>query len=1126
MMHLSLFDARARSGPGSRSRKKTPSKTTIGRIRKAQRKLAELGEVDVLTAGDNNVCPVCEEISEDGPYDLDTAEGLIPAHPFCRCAFVPAGTLTDAGEGPGHPFRGNQYTGGEQDWNIKRYGKGQWYIRTKNDDTLLGSISRSTGHKFLASRSWHKPSEAQTFSSLEEAIHHITGEEGRKAIAERRAKLIDFDPDEPRDPRGRWTFAGGPGGESWQKEADDALKGWKAEHPNVQAKTVELNRDLDKIMAEAAKFEHFKDWYDEQRPLLQKYFGEDWQLFAKFLSAASIQGGGKVNVGRALDAYVHFKLGGSVEEGQYTGVMNLHREQFKKAVEGELSGPKIVPFEKALRGDLSQVVVDRWMKRLLFKYPVDKGGTPQVPATQVIIKAMADKMGWKPAQLQAALWAVAMTRGGEKPWSLKKILADNEARIRSLMHTVHAFSDAIMDSGVHVLLSKLADAYRDARLLVTFLEKLQEAGDQQFGDADWDESKHLREPKGSSEGGRFASAGSGSIGSGIEALVEPLHLDPAVTDVGGDEWNKQTAVRLEREYQNVKPELEKIAEAAVTTGVPIHPIWANKEPDEEEQEYIPQSWGDISGDKQDEIFEDWKDKTAEDFLHDEIQNWQEGGDAMDDTKSQLAYALENMKHSNQYAFDALNELREERREEREQEIPYTNEQLMDAMSFSYETGYQGEKDVEITWDEDKLGLPKGWISEEQQPTFPGIEPMHPSSKLTQEMRDAVEAKLVKAFNDEAENKVGDQEPPEYLSENVGEVQDMAWDSKSDKSKLKWAQENGHVETPEKESLADYPPGKLYRMPNKMDPLGERDKTEDYQLTKVLAEKMSIGRAADVMMQRGVFKDRNSALRAAHDFDGRIWKAWKGDSASAIGVALQAATADELGGRFRPPSMPMPKVPEIFINASGNYAIAGKTAELTGQDFKTKQEAEKHLEAWLEKNPLGPEKLRRDYIEMNRDYANQAFGSAGGWDGLKAYIRAKWETSQYLLDKADRPEVDLYRGIMLKDKGREEPTKLPVEGYGFPFHFTRLPDVVVHRNGAQSTTTDMNIANSWKGVGAATHGFDASKDRVVLRMKVPRTAVLSLPAYGQNVYGEHEVVLAGTAWKKWDAWLGHAPSGWS
>lgn len=85
-------DAR-RQGPGSRvSRKQTPSTRTIQRIRAAELRVAKaVGEnVNVRTAGDENVCPICEGIAEDGPYSVNTARSLIPAHPHCRCVFVPA----------------------------------------------------------------------------------------------------------------------------------------------------------------------------------------------------------------------------------------------------------------------------------------------------------------------------------------------------------------------------------------------------------------------------------------------------------------------------------------------------------------------------------------------------------------------------------------------------------------------------------------------------------------------------------------------------------------------------------------------------------------------------------------------------------------------------------------------------------------------------------------------------------------------------------------------------------------------------------------------------------------------------------------------------------------------------
>jgi 8-oxo-dGTP pyrophosphatase MutT (NUDIX family) len=73
---------------------KKPSKAkTQKKAESTQRRLEKAfggGEVDVLTAGDNDVCDECQDISDSGPYSLDEAEALIPAHPNCRCAFVAA----------------------------------------------------------------------------------------------------------------------------------------------------------------------------------------------------------------------------------------------------------------------------------------------------------------------------------------------------------------------------------------------------------------------------------------------------------------------------------------------------------------------------------------------------------------------------------------------------------------------------------------------------------------------------------------------------------------------------------------------------------------------------------------------------------------------------------------------------------------------------------------------------------------------------------------------------------------------------------------------------------------------------------------------------------------------------
>lgn len=52
--------------------------------------IEELGlKVEWSTAGDDRVCPICSERSGE-VLSIDEARGIIPIHPNCRCAWVPA----------------------------------------------------------------------------------------------------------------------------------------------------------------------------------------------------------------------------------------------------------------------------------------------------------------------------------------------------------------------------------------------------------------------------------------------------------------------------------------------------------------------------------------------------------------------------------------------------------------------------------------------------------------------------------------------------------------------------------------------------------------------------------------------------------------------------------------------------------------------------------------------------------------------------------------------------------------------------------------------------------------------------------------------------------------------------
>lgn len=83
--------SRGFEGPGSRvPRERLPSLRTIQRMRQVERRFERSSWVNVQTAEDDRVCALCDSIAENGPYTINAARSLIPAHPKCRCLFVTA----------------------------------------------------------------------------------------------------------------------------------------------------------------------------------------------------------------------------------------------------------------------------------------------------------------------------------------------------------------------------------------------------------------------------------------------------------------------------------------------------------------------------------------------------------------------------------------------------------------------------------------------------------------------------------------------------------------------------------------------------------------------------------------------------------------------------------------------------------------------------------------------------------------------------------------------------------------------------------------------------------------------------------------------------------------------------
>lgn len=695
--------------------------------------------------------------------------------------------------------------------------------------------------------------------------------------------------------------------------------------------------------------------------------------------------------------------------------------------------------------------------------------------------------------------------------------------------------------------------------------------------------------------------------------------DPRAVEVGGDEWNKQIAAKLENQYAAALPALNALAEQATT----LTPLQSAEELPVHQGE--DDEWGALSGDDQQTVEEKWKEDNYYDYLQSEQDNWL-GNDAPAEAAAKVA-------EDDDWKAEWLGDYLADRTANGEPRIPYTAQQLHDAIKIDFDrnhalgysmntlkNGEDGKDNLDISFDDEKLSEPDNIIK--GQMTLPGIEEKDHSSALTPEMRKGMESSLRDAFWDKAETELEHLKPPDYLVESAHENLDQVWSEMDDGDKFKYAEGNTDVLGQYKEAAANGP----ITMPKKLDPLNDSS-GEDYRNTQRLAKYMADHRAAQIMTERGIeplvsgtFTGTTKAVQGAkvelediQAADNKLWAGWKGSSTGSEGRILQVAAADELGGRLRSalhPNAPVSAVgtPEYQKFAKSDVAETGDLDEFKAalqassdppgmaqavkydpdMSHEQKQKAQEVLDESLTGGQSGPQVLKSETVmtggsdpnaphnpftllptvnvmrngaaSMTTDrtvannwsgtplkaaqispeeamlQANNTFKSIGGYAGVKAAVRAKWETTQYLLDRADIPVVQAYRGINMPHIIGEKQTGdflpplsgkvfVPAEGVDKDLAKEPIGSTFTTNSGKIITkVSDSNKDYDYPKVGQWKYDQPPSpKKSVVLRAEVPRTAVLSVPAYGQNIHSEHEVVVAGTGWKGWDAWSGSAPS---
>ena len=260
---------------------------------------------------------------------------------------------------------------------------------------------------------------------------------------------------------------------------------------------------------------------------------------------------------------------------------------------------------------------------------------------------------------------------------------------------------------------------------------------------------------------------------GIEKVTVTANID-----VGGYAWAKYGYVPTASAWSELRNDLERKLTGGSSSSRPSS-----------DNSMEADSWDMLSSDVQDDVRDKWMRETRSEFIQSEEQNWRDSGQAKADAKSELAHQFGQYDDIPEWASEALDAAREYHEDNGLPPIPYSNKQLYDAIDLDYESYHgDGSDDPKITFDDDKLKEPAGY--DPAQGTLPGIEPVDPSSFLTEAMRDRIEKKMVKAFDDKAEEQSSEIDPPSYLADSVEEYQDEYWGQKDDDEKLRHAVEYG------------------------------------------------------------------------------------------------------------------------------------------------------------------------------------------------------------------------------------------------------------------------------------------------------------------------------------------------
>jgi hypothetical protein len=690
--------------------------------------------------------------------------------------------------------------------------------------------------------------------------------------------------------------------------------------------------------------------------------------------------------------------------------------------------------------------------------------------------------------------------------------------------------------------------------------------------------------------GRWARSSSGEVST---------ELDQRVLDVSGDEWNRKTAARLEQEYALVRPELDKIAqkaenqEAEVVGAPGSWESMSTAGQTEAEEKYLSDNYDSVYESEVNNWYESGdalndakynlasNDDFVADFMADFLSDRDDDAEHIPYTAQQLTDALEVKPGEDgsdpeiKFNLDALSKPDNLNPDFHPDQMPLPgidapNPKPSDSFTATIENDLRAAFIEAFNQKAEKLA------SNESAPDYLSDTAHESVQEQWNNMSDDEKFEWTKnntelTSSDDEDNAVATtvQIPNKFDPLNLTSGEDY----RNTQALAKYMSDERAAQIIAQRTDAGVI-GKGGWKPRSAFLGSDADYEKLYGPGGVGAKKDD----AWIERMRGLVQSVDTAL----------WSGWKGSSTNEAGKLLQVAAAEELGGRLRERKPELPEdFPEQVIKAKETIAnpdpnLSQEEAhnqavwanKIIAQYEDAKAETSTKPKSAIEKSELVNGYVRLPELNVvrngaasttvNRDVANgwggtqnyspsgidkkeviasanKQYASIGGYEGVKAAIRAKWETTQYLLDRAGMPVLQLFRGISLPHTPSTAapatgeyatPHSGVVTGYAVgkhpsdsgPIELEKVPVGTVLKISSGKTITKVSDTGNEPLVG--TWKFDEPPrevNRVVLRAELPRTAVISVPAYGINVKSEQEVVVAGTAWKNWDAWSGRAPS---